>query len=51
MIFACYADQVTGNISDIMINYYCEFNDVVTLVVTIFLFVLLIAIWKKILWK
>lgn len=51
MIFACYADQVTGNISDLMINYYCELNDVVTLIVTIFLFVLLIAIWKKILWR
>ncbi len=51
MIFSCYADQIQGNISDVMTNYHCEFNDVVILVATIFLFVLLIAIWKKILWR
>jgi len=51
MLISCFADQVTGNISDLMVNYYCILDDTTLVVILVFLFILLIALWKKILWK
>jgi len=51
MLFSCYADQVTGNISDVMVNYHCVLDDTTTVIGLVFLFIILIALWKKILWK
>jgi len=51
MLLTCYADQVPGNISDVMTNYYCVLDDTTIIVSLVFLFIVLIALWKKILWK
>ena len=51
MFLTCYADQVEGNISGVMTNYYCEITDVVIGIGIVFLFLLLIIVWKKILWS
>ena len=51
MFLTCYANQVEGNISGVMTNYYCEITDVVIGIGIVFLFLLLIIVWKKILWS
>jgi len=48
MILVCY--QHLNDVTQLL-DFYCEFNDVVSVLGLIFLFVVLIAIWKKIIWK
>lgn len=52
-MFSCYAYQQEGNLNPLeyMTNYYCEFNDTYILLGTVFLFLILILIWKKTLWN
>jgi len=43
----CYPYQLEGSE---LVSYYCEFNDAYVLLSVIFLFLVMILIWKKILW-